>query len=68
MACFDRRDFLRGAAASAAGLALLPLSGLERLALAGAAGKSRVALVRTADRKDGVARALKLFDPKGIKG
>jgi len=71
MAPFDRRDFLRGAAAGAAGFALLPFSGLDRLALAGAPAaprKSRIALVRTADRKDGVTRALKLFDPKGIGG
>ncbi len=65
---FDRRSFLR---TSAATLALAPLAGLDRLPLDAAPGaprKSRVALVRTRERKAGVTQALKLFDPKGIGG
>ncbi len=65
MAPFDRRSFLR---TSAATLALAPLAGLDRLPLSAAPRKSRVALVRTRDRKAGVTQALKLFDPKGIGG
>ncbi len=65
MSSFDRRSFLR---TSAAALALVPLSGLDRFALAAPARKSRVALVRTRDRRTGVMQALKLFDPKGIRG
>ncbi|MGA2384503.1 MAG: DUF362 domain-containing protein [Gemmatimonadales bacterium] len=62
----DRRDFVR---ATAAGVALLPIAHLRGLHAAGrAAPKSRVALVRTADRKRGVADVLKLFDPAGIAG
>jgi uncharacterized protein (DUF362 family) len=62
----DRRDFVR---ATAAGVALLPMaepSGLGRPSRG--ARKSRVALVRTADRKRGVADVLRLFDPAGIAG
>jgi len=59
----DRRDFLK----ATAGLALLPaLAG--RLGGFPARGKSRVALVRTTDRKRGVSAALKLLDPRGING
>jgi uncharacterized protein (DUF362 family) len=64
---YDRRRFL---GASAAGLALFPLARLERLGLATAPGprQSRVVLVRTGDRKQGVARALQLLNPRGIGG
>ena len=65
MAPFDRRSFLR---ASAATLALAPLAGLDPLPLAGAPRRSRVALVRTRDRRAGVTRALQLLDPRGIRG
>jgi uncharacterized protein (DUF362 family) len=61
----DRRDFVR----AAAGVALLPMTGVAgpRLGRAGPR-KSRVALVRTPDRRRGVADVLKLFDPAGIAG
>ncbi len=61
-----RRDFVR---ATAAGIALLPTFRLDGLAGSGwVPKKSRVALVRTADRRRGVADVLKLFDPAGISG
>jgi uncharacterized protein (DUF362 family) len=59
----DRRDFLR---TTGIGLAAMPLFGFDRLALR--PPTSRVALVRTSDRKDGVRRALALLDPDGIAG
>ena len=69
MSPFDRRGFLR---AGAAGLAAIPLTRLDEIASpwthTPGARKSRVALVRTSDRKDGVARAVKLLDPRGIDG
>lgn len=61
----DRREFVRTASA---GLALLPALGAEGLAAMLAPTRSRVALVRTPDRKTGVAEAIKLFAPKGIAG
>ena len=61
----DRRDFLR---ATAAGLALLPTVGPAGFRLPRARRTSRVALVRTADRKRGVAEVLKLFNPSGMAG
>jgi uncharacterized protein (DUF362 family) len=61
----DRRDFVRG---TAAGLALLPVLGLEGLPIARLGRRSRVALVRTADRKRGVTEALRLLHPTGIAG
>jgi uncharacterized protein (DUF362 family) len=60
----DRRNFVR----TAAGLVVLPALGADRLALFPARRKSRVAIVRTADRKRGVAEVLKLLDPRGING
>jgi uncharacterized protein (DUF362 family) len=60
-----RRDFVR---ISAAGLGVLPLVGFNGVKNRRALRKSRVAVVRTADRKRGVADALKLFNPKGIGG
>jgi uncharacterized protein (DUF362 family) len=60
-----RRDFVR----SAAGLALLPLARPDGLWVPRrASGRSRVALVRTADRRRGVTDVLRLFDPAGISG
>jgi uncharacterized protein (DUF362 family) len=62
----DRRDFVR---AAAAGVALLPIAHLRGLHAGGrSAPKSRVAVVRTTDRKRGVADVLRLFDPRGIAG
>ncbi|HSR41747.1 MAG TPA: DUF362 domain-containing protein [Longimicrobiales bacterium] len=60
---WDRRDFVRTAGL---GLAALPMLGLD--ALPGRLPRSRVALVRTPVRRDGVARALALLDPQGIDG
>jgi uncharacterized protein (DUF362 family) len=60
-----RRDFVR----SAVGVVLLPLArpdGLWRPRRA--PQRSRVALVRTADRRRGVTDVLRLFDPAGIAG
>jgi uncharacterized protein (DUF362 family) len=61
----DRRDFVRG---TAAGLALLPVVGLEGLPIPRPGRRSRVALVRTADRRRGVTQALRLLRPTGIAG
>ena len=61
----NRRDFVRSAAA---GLAAIPLVRLDRLYAPAAPIRSRVALVRTADRKRGVAEAIALLDPQGISG
>jgi uncharacterized protein (DUF362 family) len=60
----DRRDFLRSAAL---GLAAVPFIGHEGLARIPAPRRSRVALVRTADRKRGVAEALALLDLRGVR-
>lgn len=60
----SRRDFVRSAALA---LAATPMLDLDR-ALVGAAPRSRVALVRTADRRQGVAAAMRVFDPRGIDG
>ena len=60
-----RRDFVR----TAAGLALLPLARPDGLWLPRPAPpRSRVALVRTADRRRGVSDVLRLFAPAGIAG
>ncbi len=61
----DRRDFVR---TTAAGLALLPVVGWDHLQVPGVPQRSRVALVRTADRRRGVTEVLKLFHPAGIAG
>jgi uncharacterized protein (DUF362 family) len=60
-----RRDFVR---ATAAGLGLLPMVGRDGLGRPGVLRRSRVALVRTADRKQGVAEVLKLVNPAGLAG
>jgi len=57
-----RRDFLR----TSAGIALLPYLP-EGLRLP-ATRRSRVVVVRTSDRRSGVAAGLRLFDPGGIAG
>ena len=60
-----RRDFVR----SAAGVVLLPLARPDGVWLPRRAPqRSRVALVRTADRRRGVTDVLRLFDPVGIDG
>lgn len=61
----NRRDFVRSAAA---GLAAIPLVRLDDLYATAAPTRSRVAVVRTADRKRGVAEALAVLDPQGISG
>ena len=70
----DRREFLKGAAA---GLVLLPTAGLGSLAgeSLGSPGTplprrstGTVAVIRTGDRADGVARVMALMNPQGIAG
>jgi len=64
-ASIDRRDFVRAAAA----VALLPVAEPDSLRKARRGPRtSRVALVRTSDRRRGVAEVLQLFDPAGIAG
>lgn len=61
----DRREFLR---LGATGFAMLPMlrgRDLDRLL---APRRSRIALVRSADRKRGVSEALKLLDLRAVKG
>ena len=67
MSPYDRRGFLR---AGAAGLVAIPLTRLNELAASPllAPRKSKVALVRTSDRQDGITRALKLLKPGRIDG
>lgn len=60
-----RRQFLR---TLSTGLTLLPALGAGGFAQSGVPRRSRVALVHTADRKEGVAAALKLLNPQGIDG
>jgi uncharacterized protein (DUF362 family) len=61
----NRREFVR---TMSAGLALLPALGTEGLARMLGPAKSRVAVVRTTDRKRGVTEALKLLDLKAVTG
>ena len=61
----DRRAFLQ---TLSAGLALLPALGEAGRAQSLGSRRSRVALIRTTDRKQGVAAALKLLNPPGIAG
>lgn len=60
-----RRDFVR---ATAAGMAAIPLSDLGGLDRVLAPKRSRVAVVRTTDRRRGVTRALALLGVSGIRG
>ena len=60
-----RREFVRS---TAAGLAVLPVLGVDALGRTFAPAPSRVALVRTTDRKQGVTDVLKLLDLKAIGG
>ena len=61
----DRRDFLKGAAA---GLVLLPHTDLGAFGSGPSARMSTVAVIRTTDRADGVARAMALVNPTGMAG
>ena len=61
----DRREFMK---AVSAGMALLPMLGTDGLAQVLGPRKSRVALVKTTDRKRGVTEVLKLLDLKAVKG
>ncbi len=61
----NRRDFVRTVSA---GMALLPALGTSALAEILGPPRSRVAVVRTTDRKRGVTQALKLLDVRGVKG
>jgi uncharacterized protein (DUF362 family) len=65
----SRRDFLRTTAAGVAGLAAVPaarpLAAGENVA---GAGGTTIALVKTADRKQGVETALKLLKVPSLKG
>ncbi|HTL01947.1 MAG TPA: DUF362 domain-containing protein [Vicinamibacterales bacterium] len=60
---FDRRRFVR---TLSAGMVFAPFMGADVLSQMLAPRRSRVALVRATDRKQGVARALKLFNPGGL--
>ena len=60
-----RREFVR---ATAMGLAAIPMLDPERAARLLAPRTSRVAIVRTTDRRQGVKQVLELFDPQGISG
>lgn len=59
----NRREFVRSTAAGLAILPLLDVNGLGRTL-----APSRVALVRTSDRRKGVTAALKLLDLGGVTG
>jgi uncharacterized protein (DUF362 family) len=61
----NRRDFVH---ATVVGLGLLPVAGWARHHTPRPRTRSRVAIVRTSDRKRGVTDVLKLFDPAGIAG
>jgi uncharacterized protein (DUF362 family) len=62
---FGRREFLRTAGL---GLAALPSLRLDRLVPLPRVDRARVVVVRTADRRDGVRRALKLMDLTRMAG
>ena len=61
----NRRRFVQTLSAGLAAIPMARAAGLQELL---APRRSRVALVRTSDRKRGVAAVLKLFDPAGIAG
>ncbi len=61
----DRRNFIR---VMTAGMALLPTLSAAGLAQVIGQRRSRVAIVRTGDRKHGVTEALRLLDLKGVTG
>jgi len=60
-----RRDFVR---TTAVGLGLVPAARWAGLGPRRGSGRSRVAIVRTSDRRHGVTEALRLFDPAGVAG
>lgn len=60
----DRRAFMRRTAS----MAFIPAVRLDALETLLAPKKSRVAIVRTADRRRGVSEALRLLAPPGIRG
>lgn len=60
----NRRSFVR----TAAGLAVFPSLRPDGLGALWAPARSRVALVRTSDRKRGVRDVLKVFNPQGMSG
>ena len=61
----NRREFVRTVST---GLVLFPVLGADGFAQTAASPRSRVMLVRTSDRKKGVAEILKLMDLKGVAG
>jgi uncharacterized protein (DUF362 family) len=61
----SRREFVR---TMSAGLAVVPALGLDGLGRLLAPRASRVALVHTTDRKQGVTEVLKLLNPQGMAG
>jgi uncharacterized protein (DUF362 family) len=61
----SRRDFVR---AAAAGLVVLPVLDTRDFARVLAPRRSKVALVRTSDRKRGVTDVLKLMDLRNVAG
>lgn len=67
LSSYHRRDFLRTAGIGLAAMPFLGLDGLP-LPLPSLEPRSRIALVRTGDRVAGVARALRLLEPRGIAG
>jgi uncharacterized protein (DUF362 family) len=60
-----RRDFLKGAAA---GLLFLPHTDFDELGVRPTGPTSRVVLIRTGNRREGVRRAIELLDPTGMAG
>lgn len=61
----NRREFVRTTAAGLATLPLVRVNGADRLF---APARTRVAVVRTADRKRGVTEVLALLDPRDVSG
>jgi uncharacterized protein (DUF362 family) len=61
----NRREFLR---TSAAGMALMPFAGAGYLAPPRRTRRARIAVVRTSDRRRGVAEALRLCGPGDVAG
>ena len=60
----NRRAFVR----TAAGMAVFPSLRADGLGAIWAPPRSRVALVRTSDRKRGVSEVLKVLNPRGMSG
>jgi len=66
-----RRDFIRISAAAAAAFPLMGLGSLKNAknpATQQPATKTKVALIKTKDRADGVRKAFELLDPASLKG